>query len=332
MKENRKNFSFVLRVLCLIVSAAITAQFIVPKVYAWFLNKNDRDLAITGSVRRTYFERGSGTASDPYVIARPLQLYYLAWLQDMGVFNQDLDNDGTLDTFYFELGCMNGQDPDENMEIDMSGMTLPPIGTTTYPFVSSFNGNGRTISNLTVSNNKDALTDTPTNSTHDTATTNAPILGLFGVVGGYTSTTGYSPPEKSVYDVILEDITIDNTSPDGDQALAGLAAGYVNGVMENVTVTGTSTINNTSGITAMSFGNDTRTTLSDYALAGYCTEAYRDLLKREDVKVYDPTVEISDLSTYGEIGQGSAWGNCIDMKSRYDRLLGIYTPLENNNS
>ena len=332
MKENRKNFSFVLRVLCLIVSAAITAQFIVPKVYAWFLNKNDRDLAITGSVRRTYFERGSGTASDPYVIARPLQLYYLAWLQDMGVFNQDLDNDGTLDTFYFELGCMNGQDPDENMEIDMSGMTLPPIGTTTYPFVSSFNGNGRTISNLTVSNDEDALTDMPTNSTPDTATTNAPILGLFGVVGGYTSTMGYSPPEKSVYDVILEDITIDNTSPAGDQALAGLAAGYVNGVMENVTVTGTSTINNTSGITAMSFGNDTRTTLSDYALAGYCTEAYRDLLKREDVKVYDPTVEISDLSTYGEIGQGSAWGNSIDMKSMYDRLLGIYTPMENNNS
>lgn len=332
MKENRKIFSFVLRVLCLIVSAAITAQFIVPKVYAWFLNKNDRDLTITGSVRRTYFERGSGTASDPYVIARPLQLYYLAWLQDMGVFNQDLDNDGTLDTFYFELGCMNGQDTDENMEIDMSGMTLPPIGTTTYPFVSSFNGNGRTISNLTVSNNEDALTDMPTNSIPDTATTNAPILGMFGVVGGYTSTTGYSPPEKSVYDVILEDITIDNISPAGDQALAGLAAGYVNGVMENVTVTGTSTINNTSGITAMSFGNDTRTTLSDYALAGYCTEAYRDLLKREDVKVYDPTVEISDLSTYGEIGQGSAWGNSIDMKSMYDRLLGIYTPLENNNS
>ncbi|WP_024858021.1 hypothetical protein [Ruminococcus albus] len=332
MKENRKNFSFVLRVLCLIVSAAITAQFIVPKVYAWFLNKNDRDLTITGSVRRTYFERGSGTASYPYVIARPLQLYYLAWLQDMGVFNQDLDNDGTLDTFYFELGCMNGQDTDENMEIDMSGMTLPPIGTTTYPFVSSFNGNGRTISNLTVSNNEDALTDMPTNSIPDTATTNAPILGMFGVVGGYTSTTGYSPPEKSVYDVILEDITIDNISPAGNQALAGLAAGYVNGVMENVTVTGTSTINNTSGITAMSFGNDTRTTLSDYALAGYCTEAYRDLLKREDVKVYNPTVEISDLSTYGEIGQGSAWGNSIDMKSMYDRLLGIYTPLENNNS
>ena len=332
MKENRKNFSFVLRVLCLIVSAAITAQFIVPKVYAWFLNKNDRDLTITGSVRRTYFERGSGTASAPYVIARPLQLYYLAWLQDMGVFNQDLDNDGKLDTFYFELGCMNGQNHDENMEIDMSGMTLPPIGTTTYPFVSSFNGNGRTISNLTVSNNEDALTDMPTNSTPDKATTNAPILGMFGVVGGYTSTTGYSPPEKSVYDVILEDITIDNTSPAGVQALAGLAAGYVNGVMENVTVTGTSTINNTSGITAMSFGNDNRTTLSDYALAGYCTEAYRDLLKREDVKLYDPTVEISDLSTYGEIGQGSAWGNSIDMKSMYDRLLGIYTPLENNNS
>ena len=332
MKENRKNFSFVLRVLCLIVSAAITAQFIVPKVYAWFLNKNDRDLTITGSVRRTYFERGSGTASAPYVIARPLQLYYLAWLQDMGVFNQDLDNDGKLDTFYFELGCMNGQNHDENMEIDMSGMTLPPIGTTTYPFVSSFNGNGRTISNLTVSNNEDALTDMPTNSTPDKATTNAPILGMFGVVGGYTSTTGYSPPEKSVYDVILEDITIDNTSPAGKQALAGLAAGYVNGVMENVTVTGTSTINNTPGITAISFGNDTRTTLSDYALAGYCTKAYRDLLKREDVKVYDPTVEISDLSTYGEIGQGSAWGNSIDMKSMYDRLLGIYTPLENNNS
>jgi hypothetical protein len=332
MKKNRKSFGFVLRIFCLIVSVAVTAQFIIPKVYAWFLNKNDKNLTITGSVRRTYFERGSGTVDDPYVIARPLQLYYLAWLQDMGIFNQDLDNDRTLDTFYFELGSMNGQNSNENMEIDMSDWTLPPIGTTTYPFVSSFNGNGRTISNLTVSNNENALSDMPTNSTPDTATTNASVLGLFGVVGGYTSTTGYSAPEKSVYDVILEDITIDNTSPVGNQALAGLAAGYVNGVMEDVTVTGTSTINNTSGITAMSFGNDTRTTLSDYALAGYCTEPYRDLLKREDVKVYDPTVEISNLSTYGEVGQGSAWGNSIDMKSMYDRLLGIYTPLENNSS
>lgn len=225
---------------------------------------------------------------------------------------------------------MNGQQADENMEIDMDGMTLPPIGTTTYPFVGSFNGNGRTISDLTVSNDDTALSDMPTSSTPDTAATNAQIVGLFGVVGGYSDTAGYSAPAKSVYDVILKDITIENTDPVGDQALAGIAAGYVNGVMENVLVTGTSTITNISGITAMSFGNDTRTELSDYALVGYCTEPYREVCKKEDVSVYDPTVELSKLSTYGEEGQGSAWGNSIDMKSMYDRLLNVYLPLESD--
>ncbi|ADU20737.1 hypothetical protein [Ruminococcus albus] len=177
----------------------------------------------------------------------------------------------------------------------------------------------------------------PSSITPDSATTNAPILGLFGVVGGYidTDTTGWSAPERSVYDVVLEDITIDNKDPLDGQALAGIAAGYVNGVMENVKVEGTSTITNASGISAMSFGNDgneTRTALSDHALAGYCTEPYRELMKREDVKVYDPTVEISNLANYSEIGQGSAWGNTIDMKTMYDRLLDIYTPLEDDNS
>lgn len=334
MKMRGKRLGHTLRLFCLIVLAAVSALYIVPGAYAWFSNYKDRELNVTGNVRRTYFERGRGTADDPYVIARPLQLYYLAWLQDIGIFNQDIDNDGTIDTVYFKLGNMNGQKANENMVIDMSGFTLPPIGTTEYPFVGSFNGNGRTISGLTVSNDDTALSDMPSSITPDSATTNAPILGLFGVVGGYTDTdpTGWSAPEKSVYDVVLEDITIDNKDPSGGQALAGIAAGYVNGVMENVKVEGTSTITNASGISAMSFGNETRTALSDHALAGYCTKPYRELMKREDVKVYDPTVEISNLANYSEIGQGSAWGNSIDMKTMYDRLLDIYTPLEDDNS
>ncbi|ADU20736.1 hypothetical protein Rumal_0179 [Ruminococcus albus 7 = DSM 20455] len=108
----------------------MSALYIVPGAYAWFSNNKDRELNVTGNVRRTYFERGRGTADDPYVIARPLQLYYLAWLQDIGIFNQDIDNDDTIDTVYFELGNMNGQEANENMVIDMSGFTLPPIGTT----------------------------------------------------------------------------------------------------------------------------------------------------------------------------------------------------------
>ncbi len=334
MKMRGKRLGHTLRLFCLIVLAAVSALYIVPGAYAWFSNYKDRELNVTGNVRRTYFERGRGTEDDPYVIARPLQLYYLAWLQDIGIFNQDIDNDETIDTVYFELGNMNGQEANENMVIDMSGFTLPPIGTTEYPFVGSFNGNGRTISGLTVSNDDTALSDMPSSITPDYATTNAPILGLFGVVGGYTDTdtTGWSAPERSVYDVVLEDITIDNKNPSGGQALAGIAAGYVNGVMENVKVKGTSTITNASGISAMSFGNETRTALSDHALAGYCTEPYRELMKREDVKVYDPTVEISNLANYSEIGQGSAWGNTIDMHDMYNKLKSKYDSLAGQTS
>ena len=37
--------------------------------------------------------------------------------------------------------------------LDMTNWPLPPIGTTKYPFIGNFNGNGSTIENLTTTNN-----------------------------------------------------------------------------------------------------------------------------------------------------------------------------------
>ncbi|MGN0967645.1 MAG: hypothetical protein ACI4O3_00120, partial [Oscillospiraceae bacterium] len=75
-----------------------------------------------------YFESGDGTADDPYIIAKPEQFYNLAWLQYLGYFNRPEEGTTTIPATYFELA----------VDIDMSDYTLPPIGTSDYPFLGNF--------------------------------------------------------------------------------------------------------------------------------------------------------------------------------------------------
>ena len=82
---------------------------------AWMSdNGMSSPINITSNVHKAYFESGDGTKdivrdqsgdiiSGPFEIATPLQLYYFAWLQYLGFFNVDNDNDGQIDTVYFRL-------------------------------------------------------------------------------------------------------------------------------------------------------------------------------------------------------------------------------------
>ncbi|MCR4660504.1 MAG: hypothetical protein K5765_00710, partial [Clostridia bacterium] len=69
--------------------------------YSWFSDTRTVKPQINSSVLGSYFEDGTGTSDDPYIIKRPVQLYYFAWLQDLGAFNTV--NDGTISQKYFKI-------------------------------------------------------------------------------------------------------------------------------------------------------------------------------------------------------------------------------------
>lgn len=55
--------------------------------FSWFSNRNNVTRNIEGKTAGAYFARGRGTKDDPFVINRPIHLYNLAWLQDVGYFD-----------------------------------------------------------------------------------------------------------------------------------------------------------------------------------------------------------------------------------------------------
>lgn len=107
-----------------------------------------------GAGLRSYFQKGTGTASDPYVIARPDHMYNLSRLQNLGVFGPDRE-------WHFSLGYdipdVAGSDLffyDNNNNIvpylDMSQTSISAIGSEGMPFYGIFKGNNKEIYGLTV--------------------------------------------------------------------------------------------------------------------------------------------------------------------------------------
>ena len=119
----KKKFS-----MAVIIGSALFAGILAAgTTLAWFGSQafiHENDSPIEGSVTDKYYDRGTGTSQDPYIIKLPRHIYNLAWLQYLGFYNK---NDGTTDDhqFYFKLEA----------NIDMGSMgAIPPIGTETNPF------------------------------------------------------------------------------------------------------------------------------------------------------------------------------------------------------
>ncbi len=145
-----------------------------------------------GSTKTAYFAGGDGSNDDPYIIENPVHFYNLAWLQYLGYFNLgSYINNGRAQSF-FKLDF-------DGDNLNLGGLALPPIGTREYPFIGYFNGNGKTISNFTVSNSKTDLIRKPlaavfsgdvlytTGTRTSVVAGSVDILGLFGVTGNFSS-------------------------------------------------------------------------------------------------------------------------------------------------
>ena len=211
---------------------------------AWFCEIEDVNPDVNGSAMTGYFASGNGSKESPYILNNAKHVYNLAWLQYMGYLNQK-DSSGNIIQLYFKL--------DE--DINMADIILPPIGTKQFPFVGHFDGGGNCISNLTVSNylsgedNQLKIVQRPLSVTEITQDT-VSIVGFFGVVGAYGDTTldmlandsdktDITQKVNSVHDLFLENLTVRTETT---SSLIGLVAGYANGSIVNVGVSGNSDI------------------------------------------------------------------------------------------
>ncbi len=285
--------------------------------FAWFADTTGEVMNLNTSVIGSYFERGDGSKEKPFVIARPLQLYYFSWLQNLGYFNQEFDESGNVKQYYFELSDEYYVDTGA---INMEDFCLPPIGTVEKPFLGHFDGKGVVISNLTVQNRTEDLTDNPTNGGYQ-------IIGFFGVVGAYGNPSySYSSEVNEVTNFGLDNVTIRSDAPTDNKTLIGIAAGYVNGKVSDVAVCNP-TIAVASGVGTIEENNF----LSKYYVVGFCEENFKDKLSLTYVDVSAPKVETTMSTTSGD-GTENAWGGSIAMQSIYQRLLNIYNNRTNRNN
>ncbi|MFA5235996.1 MAG: hypothetical protein WC399_04070 [Bacilli bacterium] len=159
----------------LIATLLAASASVIAFTYAAYLNydKYVHPLDMNTTALSTHFAGGSGTETSPYLIANSTHLRNLQKLTMLGVFRSD--------------SCFALQD---SFTWDNVDGALLPIGTEDNPFYGSFDGRGRTISNLIVNG----------------ANTND--VGMFG----------YVAMEGLIRNLILSAPTIYLTENDGEAA------------------------------------------------------------------------------------------------------------------
>lgn len=292
------------RLVFAFVSVFFVLATIITISYAWFINSNFEEPDVSGYSYAAYFASGNGSEDDPYTITNKRHLYNLAWLQYLGNFNElEEDNKTISKQYYFQISHTV-------KEIDMTGYSLPPIGTETYPFIGVFNGNECVVKNLNITNNFNDFEDKHPKSNKVTATAIAElnIIGMFGVVGNYNTMYNISSYVPSIQNFYLDDVTISSIAK---QSLVGLVAGYV-APSGNITNIGVhySKFKLASGISKISdFDN-----ISNYALIGdYDSE-----------KIGWEDKPSAGGSGGGNGGDGIGYGGSFDVQKYETRLSLIY--------
>lgn len=297
-----------LKILALSFLVASSCAAAITSTVAWFKFGSDitfgggQDVPLQAGAEVSYYGGGDGSQTNPYIISERIHLYNLAWLQYAGTYNKE-----SIQQLYFKV----------TSDIDMSGVTLPPIGTDQYPFLSHFDGNGKTISNVTISN------DDPTNdnsafgvmkpsSAFLEGTTPPEIVGFFGVVGKL-------PSQPIVYDssiVSMTNFTLNSikVTSKTSKTLMGLAAGYVDGTMSGVKIGGKATLNVNGQTTTASLSSITDK-ISDYGLVGYTPHISRTGTFSQDLSAYYDSDDDS--------GGGDNWGGSIAVEEIFNRLYSI---------
>lgn len=191
-------------------------------IYAWTTRVDFLDINnVTISSTSGYYESGKGTEDDPFIISRPKHLYNLAWLQDLGFYDDD--------QYYFEL----------KNDIDMDGLVIPPIGidglgisNVNHRFIGNFNGNNYTIRNLKVSVSASELKTYPSVVTNLNEFDFGNYQGLFGYIAT-EEVEANNVKKGTVSNFYLDGVTITAST---NKTCVGLIAGFVDGNLSTVGV------------------------------------------------------------------------------------------------
>ena len=333
------------------IASAFAISIFLP-TFSWFKSDTASPISVDGNIHGSYFESGDGTAANPFEIARPIQLYYLSWLQEMGYFNEAVydENAGEYvlkQQYHFYLSKdLDMRITDENDEVTEEYI-IPPIGTIKYPFVGSFDGKGHVITDLTITNHYSDYTKDPRHPTgSNTHSDSYEILGLFGVLGTTEATAvvnssiieqdgtihqlqvnnqnvlvSYVAHDTTNYingnyvqNVYLENVTI-VASTDSQHALAGAVAGYSNATVANVGIKD-ATLSFASGLGAVSTIGTTN--LSKYTAFGFVEPNFERKVDLINEQAYDPK---ATTKTYVSNSSGTAWGGSIDMAKLLQRTF-----------
>lgn len=307
-------------------SALILCLFTLSKnSFGWFENKVSLKEDLTGKSADAYFAYGNGTKENAFGIKTPRQLYNLAWLQYMGKL-QDKE-------YYFEIAD----------DINMEGWTLPPIGTTKYPFMGHITGipeknneekKTYQISNLTIANTSEKMTKVPysvKNSEEykkNDELSNIDIVGIFGCVGSiksyYSDSTDVTQKDTetaTIHDMKFSSIDITSQT---SATLAGVVAGYLNSKVENIQI-----VVNSGSDTKIEIPSSTKVlntitdneSISNYTSVGYCEEEYRENTYTQNQTLYAPETKEGQAFTAG--GDDTNWGGSLDMESFYKRVKAL---------
>lgn len=223
-----------------LITIGVSLSFIVVlfasfiPTFSWFNTTIEFNGGIKGESAGAYFAGGEGTKENPYILTNRRHFYNLSWLQYLGYFNETTTSDSTetiKKQYYFKV----------NNDINCEGLALPPIGTTKYPFIGSFDGGNYTISNFTITDTYEKLVSHPHVIEEDgndyyssgNATINyCSIVGTFGVIGSYSNVPSatYDTSISSLSNLYLDDVTIATKT---DNVLVGCFAGYVNSTIDN---------------------------------------------------------------------------------------------------
>lgn len=284
---------------------------------------------LTGKTAGAYFYSGDGSAANPFTIRNPRNLYNLAWLQDMGLFNKqkkdqngdpmvDANGNPVYEQYYFKL-----HDDLKETGLNMNKWVIPPIGTQQYPFIGKFIGNDVTVYNFTTSND---FTDYGNNhpatvgSFSNDGVNQPKIVGFFGVVGQYEGEGNYSYNNtvNTVSDFALKDFKVkSNTS----NTLVGLAAGYVNAELEDVAVNNGSVIIAKQNAKALKSSMTDK--LSDHTVVGYCTKDFKTDEHSGSGTIYGLDYSTQELTVNDSGDDDAGSGGSIKMNKIYNRVLTV---------
>ena len=331
------------------IASAFAVSLLLPTL-SWFKEDTASPISVDGNIHGSYFESGDGTAANPFEIARPIQLYYLSWLQEMGYFNEAVLDENTGEyvlkqQYHFYLS------KDIDMVDNEENYVIPPIGTIKYPFVGSFDGKGHVITDLTISNDYSEYTKDPRHPTgSNTHSDSYEILGLFGVLGTTESSNvvtssiinqdgtiqqlqdngddvlvEFSEAGNYVQNIYLNNVII-IASTDSQHALAGAVAGYSNATVAHVGIFG-ATLRFASGLgTVSTIGT---TNLSDYAAFGFVTADHKRTVDKIEETIYTPK---ATASTYVSNSSGSDWGGSVNFSSLNQRMKATLSMKVTNNN